>query len=127
MVRYVIEWGVLSMSNDKFTWVPEREPVERLIHKVLISEFESGKEQRRKKAPMKREFDLTFIREDSVGEAIWNFYKNKEGPLQSFEWDHPTTEDTLTVRFRDNLERSFFIGTHVGTGQTFEITLVEVL
>lgn len=110
-----------------FTWTPEREPVERLEQQVLVTRFESGKEQRRKKSPMRRVFELEFIRDEAVGDEIWQFYLDREGPLESFSWEHPTTGETITVRFSGNMERAHFLSTYGDNGQTFEVELVEVL
>ena len=70
-------------------------------HNVLVTTFESGKEQRRYKGARPRTWTLAF--RDTVAniDLIRAFYDDRKGPYEAFSWTPPGTTTTVTVRFEE--------------------------
>jgi len=70
-------------------------------HDVLITEFESGKEQRRYKNRLPREWNLSFKgRPEDIQQIEWFFHKRK-GPYEVFSWQPPNEDGYIKARFKD--------------------------
>lgn len=93
-------------------------------HNVLVTTFESGKEQRRYKGARPRTWTLGF--RDTVAniDLIRAFYDARKGPYESFSWTLPGTTTSVTVRFEEN---SLSISLHGQHYAECEVTLREVL
>jgi phage-related protein len=84
-----------------FTWTPLYSWQSGTGRRVLITEFESGAEQRRDKGKKPREWELSFCGVWSVIEEIVVFFDARRGPLEAFQWSVPGTSETVNVRFKD--------------------------
>lgn len=74
-------------------------------YNVLISEFESGREQRRFKNRKPREWQLTFRNKPEVIREIEWFFHEHKGPFGTFLWQPPGESQYLTCRFgQDSME-----------------------
>lgn len=91
--------------------------------RVLISNFESGIEQRRDKGPMPREWVLGFAGKEKILQFT-AFYNARRGPVETFLWVPPGEETPVTVRFKDDSVQSAHYGLQHAT---VEIVLREVL
>ena len=93
-----------------FTWPCDPANVQESIHyRTLITEFESGKEQRRSKGTPRRRWSLKFRKDQVDADAIWSFYVARKGAYQAFTWTNPVDGVTHRVRFADdNLTRQVF-------------------
>lgn len=81
--------------TPSFVWESARS------YNVLISEFESGREQRRFKNRQPREWQLTFRNKpDVIRQIEWFFHKHK-GPFKPFSWAPPGEDRHVKVRFKD--------------------------
>jgi len=91
-----------------FTWKCDMSDVKEGIQfNNLITEFESGKEQRRVKGAPRRTWKLRFKKDQVDADEIWDFYVARKGTFEPFEWTSPIDGKTYTVRFaQDNLQRS---------------------
>lgn len=81
---------------------------ETINYKTLVTEFESGKEKRRKRwLTPKRIFSLSFVGKNETDiDAIWDFYQARNGRYDPFSFVNPIDGVTYTVRFaEDNLTR----------------------
>jgi len=110
------------MALESFDWDPNRiRDITR--DNVLITQHEGGSEQRRKKFPKRRRFRLWFNRDRDVADDIYDFYKNREGRLESFNFTPPGAEEAIEVRFD-----SEFTESNAG-GLVYELgfDLIEVL
>lgn len=106
-----------------FDWRGNEEFDEITRSDVLITQFR-GPEQRREKSPQRRAFKLPFTQFADVANEIRDFYNARGGPLESFDWVHPDTGETIRVRFNnDSLERTRIYG----VAHDFSIELIEVL
>ncbi len=78
------------MSQEEFTWKVSDVYTEDIQYKTLVSQFESGKEQRRQKWALPiRIFHLRLeARTPSEMEDIWYFYKQRKGIYDSFWWEN---------------------------------------
>ncbi len=84
-----------------FIYIPDFVFDETIEYKTLISEFENGAEQRRRKwANPKGKWILKFNnRLKTELTAIKDFFKNKSGSFMSFTWTNPNDDTEYTVRF----------------------------
>ena len=84
---------------------------ETIVYKTLVTDFESGKEKRYKRwnSP-KRIFKVSLVgKSDTIMNAVWAFYKAREGRYDPFYFVNPADGVTYTVRFaEDNLSRELF-------------------
>lgn len=96
------------VGSEKFTInLPDPERVEESItFRTLITQFESGKEQRRSKGTPRRSWNLRYRKNASDASDLWSFYVARRGAYESFEWLNPVDGQTYKVRFaRDQLTR----------------------
>ncbi len=106
-----------------FDWEPN-DIDEQEIYRTLVTEMESGAEQRRKKGEPKRRYTMTFNRNRVDADEIYDFYKANEGRYGNFTFVHPITEETMTARFdtdifsRQNAHALIY---------TFGISVIEIL
>lgn len=92
---------------EVFTWQPTEVIEEEIRFKTLITQFESGKEQRRSKGTPRRVWTMKFSRLKDEGDAIWAFYVARRGAYETFLWTNPIDGVQYTVRFlEDNLSRT---------------------
>lgn len=93
---------------EVFEFVPRYEYQTVSGYKVLISQFESGKEQRRYKRRRPREWQLTFRNKPEVIREIEWFFHEHKGPFGTFLWQPPGESQYLTCRFgQDSMEISW--------------------
>lgn len=114
------------MALPKFTWKANRAYQDGIVFNTLITEFESGKEQRRSKGLPRRIFKLEFEKENTTkteATEIWNFFVARKGRFEPFEWDYEKddgTIETVTVRFNsDALNRDVFMNIIYKFGLSF--------
>lgn len=103
---------------------------EGIEYTTLITQMESGKEQRRSKGEPRRTFRLTFEKSNTSSDDaqdIWDFYKARLGRFEPFyfPWvDAEGNEEDVKVRFdTDTLSRNTFLKTIYNFG----LRLREVL
>lgn len=87
-----------------FNFTPSFIYIEELKFKTIVSEAESGKEQRRKKwTNPKREFTLKFDAiDDTTAKSIRDFFIARGGRFEAFTWLNPLDNVVYTVRFTDD-------------------------
>ena len=92
-------------------------------HNVLVSTFETGKEQRRYKGAKPRKWALTF--RDTVGTInnIINFYNTQKGNYEAFYWTPPNSATQISARFEANSLTVNFTGSLYAECQ---VTILEV-
>lgn len=108
-----------------FTYLPDFLIDEAVEYKTLVSEFENGAEQRRRKwANPLSKWTLRFNnRTLSEMEEVRDFFKNKFGALMSFTWTNPNDSAEYTVRFAED---SFKFSRKAYGVYDFEFDFVEV-
>ena len=104
------------MALPKFTWKANRAYQDGIVFTTLISQFESGKEERRSKGLPRRTFRLEFEKSMTTSndaKEIWDFFVARKGRFEAFEWDYEHedgTIETVKVRFNtDTLTREVFM------------------
>lgn len=104
------------MALAKFNFEYKNAWQDSIRYKTLITEFESGKEQRRSKGQPRRIFRLQFeevTMTSSGAQDIWDFYVARKGRYESFLWDYEKADGTteeVEVRFDiDTFERDTFM------------------
>ena len=70
-------------------------------YKVLISQFESGKEQRRYKRRLPREWRLGFSGTYDLIASIMAFHNAQQGTFRKFLWKPLNESEYIHVRFVD--------------------------
>ena len=118
------------MALAKFIFGYKRGWTDYIKFKTLITEFESGKEQRRSKGLPRRVFKLEFEKSPILNDEanqMYQFFVARKGKFEPFLWDYPKSDGTteeVTVRFDiDNLNRNRFIDKLY----KFGLTLIEVI
>lgn len=108
-----------------FNYNPDFVVDETVQYKTLISEFENGVEQRRRKwANPLRKWTLRFQqRTKTEMENIRDFFMGKYGALTSFTWTNPNDSVEYTVRF---VEDSFKFSLKAYQIYDFEFDFIEV-
>jgi len=109
---------------ETFSFVPDYSWQTTFGHKVLVTEFESGKEQRRYLRKKPREWQLSFSGKWASVEEVLFFWQERKGPFESFLWKLPDTGETVTVRFKEEDLNSPRQGL---AGGSLQLTLREVL
>jgi len=109
-----------------FPLVPDYVFKEDLGVPVLVSTFEIGVEQRRRKASStRRSFKLNFKNISQVDyETLMAFFVARNGPYENFDFYNENDEQTYTCRFQDNnisVDRVAF------NRYDCTVTLIEVL
>lgn len=89
---------------ETFTWQPDFGFEERKSYANLVTSYESGAEQRRRKfTSPKRVFTLRFTNISKTdADAIFAFYTAREGTYGTFTWNNPFDGTNYTVRFIEN-------------------------
>src|SRR5690606_39198395 len=88
-------FGVPAMPI--LTWRPDPARIERgVLFRTLITQFESGKEQRRAKGSPRRRFELTFRKDQVDANELWSFYQARKGAYGVFLWSNPLDGEAYT-------------------------------
>lgn len=109
-----------------FELEPDFTVLKRTKYDTIVTQFESGVEQRRPRRAQKiREWVLQFRnRPASEVATVQTLFDSKQGAYESFTWLNPVDAVTYTVRF---MEDSFEHRNHAFGFYDFDLTLVEVL
>jgi len=95
----------MSNAEPVFDWQPERVRSLGSIHNTLITSKEDVSEQRRSKGSKRIRVALDFIVDDDTFEDILDFFDDRQGRFESFEWTDPRDDTEYTMRFdTDELE-----------------------
>lgn len=94
-------------------------------HNVLVSTFESGKEQRRYKGAKPKQWRLSFAGSWDTISAIIDFYDARKGPYEAFNWTPFGDSTAKSVRFKENSLSVNRVGKAIWA--ECEVSLVEVL
>lgn len=118
------------MALEKFNYQANKSYKDGIEFNTLVTEFESGKEQRRAKGLPRRIFTLEFEKStttSSEAQAIWDFFVARKGKFEPFLWDYTNADgvtEELTVRFdQDTLDRDVFFNVMYSHG----LKLIEVI
>ena len=109
---------------EVFEFVPRYEYQTVSGYRVLVSQFESGKEQRRYKRRLPREWMLDFIGNPEKIEEIERFFCRHKGPAVTFLWVPDKEESAVCVRFKDESLTIRGYGTYV---KECSLTLIEIM
>jgi len=93
-------------------------------HNVLITEFESGKEQRKYLGVRARTWTVGFRDVPATIAAIEAFYNARKGSYEAFAWTPPGTSTAISVRFEEGSLTVSYSGTHYAE---CEVTMREIL
>lgn len=91
--------------------------------RTLITEFESGKEQRRAVGASRKMWTRRFSHSTEEAQMVWDFFQARQGAYESFtlqvkEWDGVIRD--YTVRFTiDNLSQDIFFAIAASYGISF--------
>lgn len=114
------------MALPKFDFKYNNAWEDEIRFNTLVTQFESGKEQRRAKGLPRRVFRLTFEKattKNDDAEQIYQFFVARKGRFEPFLWDYPRSDGTVeevTVRFdTDILNRQAFMQLMYSFGLTF--------
>lgn len=109
---------------ETFSFSPLIEYQQTASHRVLVTEFESGKEERKYLGTRPRTWILQFRDKPSTIQDIVIFFNARNGNFETFYWQ-PITEDTpILVRFENDSLQVDYSGTYYAD---CEVTLREVL
>lgn len=93
-------------AQPTFIWLPDPARIEESVQfRTLVTQFESGREQRRVKGVPRRRWRLQFRKGQVDIDDLWAFYLARRGPVEPFLWEHPVTGQTHLVRFPERLTR----------------------
>ena len=92
-------------------------------HNVLITEFESGKEQRKYLGVRARTWTVGFRDTPATIKAIEDFYNDHKGSFEAFTWT-PPGGSAISVRFEEGSLTVNYYGTHYAE---CEVTMREIL
>ena len=92
-------------------------------HNVLITEFESGKEQRKYLGVRARTWTVGFRDTVATIAAIEDFYNARKGSYEAFTWTPPGGSAT-SVRFEEGSLTVSYYGTHYAE---CEVTMREII
>ncbi|MDD5500521.1 hypothetical protein BU251_09210 [Candidatus Velamenicoccus archaeovorus] len=108
-----------------FTHLPDFLIDEAVEYKTLVSEFENGAEQRRRKwANPLAKWTLRFNNRTQAEMAeVLDFFKSRFGAFMAFTWTNPNDSFEYTVRF---VEDSFQFSRKAYGVYDFECEFVEV-
>ena len=114
------------MTDWNSAWSPQFVYVDETNYRTLVTPFESGKEQRRKKWTTDRKrFRIVFNAIDkTTADAIKSLYNEKFGAYDTFSFTNPGDSTSYTVRFVEDSLRQEFI---TSTVCRLECELIEVL
>lgn len=71
-------------------------------HNVLITEFESGKEQRKYLGVRARTWTVGFRGTLAKIASVESFYNDRKGSFEAFTWTPPGASTAISVRFEEN-------------------------
>lgn len=108
---------------------PQRPIPEGIKTSVLINQFDSGHEQRRRKGAPRKTFEVTYpFLDQQAYAALQAFFLSVGGSLDTFSWVHPVTKVTYTVRFDlDALQGEYHMTTRLGHFWKCSLKLLQVL
>lgn len=108
-----------------FPLTPDFPVVETKKYSTLVSESESGVEQRRSKWSLPlREFDLSFSnREQADYDSLISFHDTMLGAFGTFNFNNPNDGQTYTCRFKEDSLRSSLRHYQIFS---MECTIIEV-
>lgn len=107
---------------------PSRPLQEGFNSSVLTIAFESGHEQRRKKAPLVRTFEFSFnALSDKAYQTLRQFFIDRGGEFESFQWTHPISKVVYTVRFAGSIQGENFAHNTKTAIWKVSVKLVQVL
>ena len=110
---------------ETFSMIPQYTWQMSSQHKVLVSTFESGKEQRRYKGRRPKQWKLKFAGTWATISPLVDFHTARKGSFGAFNWTPPGETTAISVRFKDDeisVERQ-----DSGTFAECEVTFQEVL
>ena len=93
-------------------------------YKVLVSQFESGKEQRRYKRRLPRVWRLGFINTTDMIQELKDFFNRHQGPYAAFLWLPPGDRQYIACRFDQEALEILWRGTRIGECQ---VVIREIL
>lgn len=110
---------------ETFSLVPDQAVQTDKDYGIIITEFETGAEQRRQKRDNpKNEWILSFTNQNSTQKNTFETFVNTvKGPLNAFYWTNPNDNVQRLVRFKDN---TISIKKQTYDLYSFSFTLVEV-
>ena len=118
------------MALAKFDFEYKNAWQDEINFKTLVTQFESGKEQRRSKRPPKRRFVLEFDKTTNYNndaQKMWEFFIDRKGKLEPFLFDYIKPDGTIEevkVRFNtDALNRDVFLN----KAYSYGLELIEVI
>ncbi len=102
------------MSNEIFNFTLDTPFEEELQYLTLVSESESGKEQRYQKWQRpKRVFRVKLdARDNAAATSIWQFYQRHKGAFDTFLFQNPSENPVTAERFGsgDGIKSVFYLG-----------------
>lgn len=87
---------------ETFSFVPQYSWEMTREYNVLVSNFESGLEQRRYKGAKPKSWKLQFIGTWAFISSISDFFDARKGSYEAFSWTPLNTSTAITVRFRES-------------------------
>lgn len=107
---------------------PTRPLVEGVQANSIITTFDSGHEQRRKKGRSRRTFELTYpVLTQAAYQTLFDFFLARLN-VESFTWIHPLSKVVYTVRFnQDTLQGSNIHQSRHHKLFTMSFKLIEVI
>jgi phage-related protein len=109
---------------DTFGFTPLWSYKHTTEHNVIVSNFESGREQRRYKGPKPDKWRLGFRNTQDVIGQIVAFFDARKGSYEAFLWTPPGETVAKTVRFEEaSLEFSYYGSAYAEC----ELTIQEVI
>ena len=108
-----------------FTYTPLYVWESTASHRVLVSELEGGKEQRKYKGKNPREWTLSFRATRATIEGIVAFFDARKGNFEAFSWTVPGTSTTVSVRFKEGDLKTSWNG--LSSGEIVNVVFREVL
>lgn len=108
------------MSNEVFAYDMDTPYEEEIQYLTIVSESESGHEQRYQKWPRPRRTFRIKLNARYVTEAdsIWRFYTRHKGAFDTFLFQNPTENPVSAERFGsgDGVKTVFYMGSSVDIG-----------
>jgi phage-related protein len=107
-----------------FTTTPLYAYQRGINHNVLVTEFESGKEQRKYLGVRARTWTVGFRNKVAIIKEIEDFYNARKGSFEAFTWTPPGASSAISVRFE---EASLSVSYSGSLYAECEFTLREIL
>ena len=109
---------------ETFSYSPLYAYQRGLNHRVLVTEFESGKEERKYLGVRARTWTLGFRGAVATIQGIEDFYNARGGNYEAFNWTPPGDAAPISVRFEEGSLSVSYYGSQYGE---CEVTLREIL